>query len=101
MPVSAASRPASWPGKAAPHSLWIRKAAQVPMPAVIDNDMEEALYERRAPGDGDLPLAAFLAQVPGHVPVGIEAPVRSEAEAGVPPRERLGRAVAQARALLG
>ena len=86
---------------AAPGSIAHVPLCDVPMPAVSDNYMEEALYERRAPGDGDLPLAAFLAQVPGHVPLGIEAPVRSEAEAGVPPRERLGRAVAQARALLG
>lgn len=73
----------------------------VPMPATIDSYMEEALFERRAPGDGDLPLVEFLARVPGDLPVGIEAPVRSEAEAGVPPLERLGRAVAQARELLG
>jgi sugar phosphate isomerase/epimerase len=72
----------------------------VPMPAVIDNYMEEALYERRAPGDGDLPLREFLRHVPSGVVVGLEVPIRSEAEAGIGPRERLARCVAQARALM-
>lgn len=72
----------------------------VPMPATIDDYMTEALYERRAPGDGDLPLAAFLRHVPAGVVVGLEVPIRSEAERGIGPRERLGRCVAQARTLL-
>lgn len=72
----------------------------VPMPAILDDYMQEALYERRAPGDGDLPLAEFLRHVPAGVVVGLEVPIRSEAEAGIGPKERLGRCVAQARALM-
>jgi sugar phosphate isomerase/epimerase len=72
----------------------------VPMPAMIDDYMQEALYERRAPGDGDLPLADFLRHVPEGVVVGLEVPIRSEVEAGIGPRERLARCVAQARALM-
>lgn len=72
----------------------------VPMPAVIESYMDEALHERRAPGDGDLPLADFLRHVPQGVIVGLEIPIRSEAEAGIGPHERLGRCVAQARTLL-
>lgn len=72
----------------------------VPMPAAIASYMEEALYERRAPGDGDLPLADFLRHVPEGVVVGLEVPIRSEAEAGIGPRKRLARCVAQARALM-
>lgn len=72
----------------------------VPMPAILDDYMQEALYERRAPGDGDLPLAEFLRHVPDGVVVGLEVPIRSEAEAGIGPRERLGRCVAQARAIM-
>lgn len=73
----------------------------VPMPAQIDSYMEEALYERRCPGDGDLPLREFLRHVPEQVPIGLEVPIRSEAEAGVTTRDRLGRCVAAARAMLG
>lgn len=72
----------------------------VPMPAVIESYMEEALYERRAPGDGDLPLAGFLHHVPAGVVVGLEIPIRSEAERGIGPKERLARCVAQTRALM-
>jgi sugar phosphate isomerase/epimerase len=72
----------------------------VPMPAVIESYMDEALFERRCPGDGDLPLREFLAHVPEHVPIGLEIPLRSEALAGVEPHERLGRCAAAARSLL-
>lgn len=72
----------------------------VPMPAVIENYMEEALYERRAPGDGDLPLRDFLRHVPEGVVIGLEIPIRSEAEAGIGPRERLGRCLDRTRTLL-
>lgn len=72
----------------------------VPMPAAIANYMDEALHERRAPGDGDLPLADFLRHVPPGIVVGLEVPIRSEAERGIGPRERLARCVAQARALM-
>ena len=72
----------------------------VPMPAVIEPYMEEALHERRAPGDGDLPLREFLQAAPQDIPIGLEIPIRSEALAGIGPRERLGRSIAAARALL-
>jgi hypothetical protein len=62
--------------------------------------MDEALHERRAPGDGDLPLAEFLRHVPDGVVVGLEVPIRSEAEAGIGPHARMERCVRQARALL-
>lgn len=72
----------------------------VPMPALIPDYMAEALYERRAPGDGDLPLREFLRHVPENVIVGLEVPIRSEAEAGIEPHERLARCVAQARSIM-
>ncbi len=51
--------------------------------------MEEAMYERMAPGDGELPLAEILAAVPADVVVGLEIPMRSLAESGVGPMDRL------------
>ena len=62
--------------------------------------IEEAMYERMAPGAGELPLAAFLAQIPPHVPVSLEIPQRGLAEDGVGPAERLAPCIAAARALL-
>jgi len=72
----------------------------VPMPAVIGSYMEEALYERRCPGDGDLPLREFLGLISPEVPVGLEIPIRSEAERGVSDHDRLGRCVSATRNLL-
>lgn len=72
----------------------------VPMPAVIEKYMYEAMNERRAPGDGDLPLADVLRHVPEHVVVGLEVPLRAEAEAGIGPHQRLGRVVEATRELI-
>ena len=62
--------------------------------------MEEAMYERLPPGTGELPLAEFLAQIPAHIPVSLEIPQRSLAEAGLGPAMRLAPCVAAARRLL-
>jgi sugar phosphate isomerase/epimerase len=72
----------------------------VPMPAVRTSYMEEALFERRAPGDGDLPLADFLAALAPDVPIGLEVPIRSEFDAGIGHIDRLERSDAGARAVL-
>jgi sugar phosphate isomerase/epimerase len=63
--------------------------------------MEEAMYERMAPGEGELPLAGFARLLPEDVVVSLEIPRRSLAERGLGPRERLAPCVAAARALLG
>jgi len=61
---------------------------------------DEAKYERMVPGEGELPLVDYLKALPGGVVIGLEVPQRRLAEAGVGPRERLGRCVAAARSLL-
>lgn len=62
--------------------------------------MEEAMYERMVPGDGELPLAEILDVVPDDVIVGLEVPMRTLAEAGVGPMDRLRPCVVAARELL-
>ena len=74
--------------------------ADAPWAPRFDTYIEEAMYERMAPGDGELPLAGFLRHVPGGVVVGLEIPLRSLAEAGIGPRERTRRCVEAARSLL-
>lgn len=74
--------------------------ADAPWAPGFDTYIEEAMYERMAPGDGELPLAEFLALVPDGVVVSLEIPMRSLAEARIGPRERTARCVAAARALL-
>ncbi|MDR2857446.1 MAG: sugar phosphate isomerase/epimerase [Novosphingobium sp.] len=74
--------------------------ADVPWAPRFDSYMEEAMYERMAPGDGELPLAEFVQLVPDGVTVSLEIPIRSLAEAGAGPRERTQRCVDGARRLL-
>jgi sugar phosphate isomerase/epimerase len=60
----------------------------------------EQTFERMRPGDGELPLAGFLAALPRDLPVGMEIPQRSLAEMGLGPKERLAPCVAATRSLL-
>jgi sugar phosphate isomerase/epimerase len=61
---------------------------------------EESMFERVAPGEGGLRLDAIVAALPTDRVFSLEIPLRSEAEAGVGPRERLGKCVDAARRLL-
>lgn len=59
-----------------------------------------ATFERMVPGTGILPLADILEALPADVHIGLEVPIRSQAEAGVGPLERLRPCVAAARTLI-
>lgn len=62
--------------------------------------MDEAMHQRLAPGDGDMPLAAYLRELPRDVVIGLEIPRRDKAQAGVSLRDALGECVAATRELL-
>jgi sugar phosphate isomerase/epimerase len=64
------------------------------------NYMLEATFERMAPGDGDVPLHDYLSAMPPGVTISLEVPLRSQAEAGIPPETRLRRCVEAAGRLL-
>ncbi len=72
----------------------------VPRHPTIPDYLEEAMYERRAPGDGDAPLVEILAALPQVQCVGLEIPLRSLAEQGVGVRDRMARCVAGARRVI-
>ena len=59
-----------------------------------------ALYERQLPGEGELPMVDFLAALPPHVTVGVEVPLKSLADQGIPPLERARRALTATRRVL-
>jgi sugar phosphate isomerase/epimerase len=71
-----------------------------PLRPQIPDYLEEAMFERMVPGEGELPLLQMLAALPRDRIVGLEVPLRAEAVAGVAPRERLGRCVAAAATLM-
>ena len=66
----------------------------------IDNYMEEAMYERMVPGEGELPLRDVLSALPPDIVIELEVPRRSLALAGVSPIDRLRPCVDAARRLL-
>lgn len=59
----------------------------------------EAVHRRLHPGDGELPLAAFVAALPAGAALSVELPVPALADR--PPAERARRAMDSARRLLG
>jgi sugar phosphate isomerase/epimerase len=71
-----------------------------PKVPTIQDYMEEAMYERRAPGDGDAPLFDYLKALPRDLVVNVEVPLREEVKAGRGHKERVGRIIEQSRALL-
>ncbi|MDT5350649.1 MAG: hypothetical protein QOH91_3936 [Mycobacterium sp.] len=65
-----------------------------------ENYMEEAMYERMVPGEGELPLRDLLFALPADIVLELEVPQRSLALAGVSPIDRLRPCVEAARRLL-
>ncbi|MCV7194956.1 sugar phosphate isomerase/epimerase family protein [Mycobacterium angelicum] len=65
-----------------------------------DNYMEEAMFERMVPGQGELPLRDILSVLPAGIVLELEVPQRLSALAGVGPADRLRPCVEAARRLL-
>ncbi|OCB18602.1 xylose isomerase [Mycobacterium malmoense] len=65
-----------------------------------ENYMEEAMFERMVPGEGELPLRGILSVLPSDIVVELEVPRRQLALAGVSPIDRLRPCVEAARRLL-
>jgi len=74
--------------------------SDAPLVANLPNYMEEACFQRMVPGTGELPLLDILEALPRHLVIGLEVPLRSEADAGIGPHARLGRCVDAAAGLL-
>ena len=83
-----------------PATIGYVQLCDAPWQQRFETYIEEAMYERMAPGDGELPLAGFLDLIAPEVTVSLEIPQRSLALAGMLPAERLAPCVAAARALL-
>jgi sugar phosphate isomerase/epimerase len=66
----------------------------------LDNYMEEAMFERMVPGEGELPLGEILSVLPSDIMLEIEVPRRSLALEGVSPLDRTRPCVDAARRML-
>lgn len=71
-----------------------------PRAPTITDYLEEAMYERMIPGEGDAPLVDILAAVSPELSVGLEVPLRSLAEQGVGVTDRMERCVRGAREII-
>jgi sugar phosphate isomerase/epimerase len=60
----------------------------------------EATFERRVPGEGDMPLRDYLAALPAEVTISLEVPQKSLAQEGIGPEIRLKRCVEASRQLM-
>ncbi len=65
-----------------------------------DHYGQEAMFGRLPLGEGQLPLAEFVAAMPAGIPIGLEIPMLAKAQAGIQPKERLLSSVKAAKALL-
>lgn len=83
-----------------PALIGYAQLCDVPLRPTEPDYMREAMFERLIPGSGELPLAGFIAALPPNVPIGLEVPMLSQAEAGISARDRLKPAVDAALALL-
>jgi len=84
-----------------PARIGYGQICDAPLVPVIEDYAEEAGLERLVPGDGELPLAEFVAALADDIPIGIEVPRCSLARSGVGPLERLAPCVEATRRLLG
>jgi sugar phosphate isomerase/epimerase len=78
-------------------------AAQIcdgPLNPTLEQYRYNAFHERQIPGEGELPLVAFLRALPSDIVIGIEVPLKSWAVRGVPALERARRGLAAAHHLL-
>jgi sugar phosphate isomerase/epimerase len=83
-----------------PAAIFYAQLCDVPLHPVEPDYMREAMFGRLPPGQGELPLVAFLAALPPDTPIGLEVPMLAQAEAGISPMQRLKPAVDAAQALL-
>lgn len=84
-----------------PNLIGYAQLCDVPLIPLQDDYGLEARFDRRAAGEGELPLQEFVDALPGDCVIGLEVPMRDKALAGIGPVERLRPAVATARALFG
>lgn len=82
-----------------PALIGYAQVCDAPRAAPHPDYARETLFERQVPGEGELPLAAFVAALPKDTPIGVEVPNQAAVQAeGL--AAFVGRAVAASRALL-
>lgn len=71
-----------------------------PISAPMENYLQEAMFDRKIPGTGELPLTEFLAVLPGDITIGLEMPLRPRLDQGEDLKDLLSTCLQSGRALL-
>lgn len=82
-----------------PAMIGYAQLCDAPLVSKHDTYMAEAMFDRKAPGDGEFPLREWIAALPKHCEIGLEVPRLADLKGGVAPRDHAARVVAAARAL--
>lgn len=83
-----------------PEKIGYAQICDVPLQHPSLAYMEEALFERQVPGEGELPLLDIFSVLPAQIPVGIEVPQRALLQQGVADLDRLAPCVSATRGIL-
>jgi sugar phosphate isomerase/epimerase len=86
-------------GEIDPTLIGYAQMCDVPMESPGSSYMQEAMFERMLPGEGELPLREWLAALPIDCEIGLEVPMMARLQSGMSPREHAAEVVAAARAL--
>lgn len=71
-----------------------------PLSAPMENYLREAMFDRKIPGTGELPLTEFLAVLPEDITIGLEMPLRPRLDQGEDLQDLLSTCLQSGRALL-
>ena len=84
-----------------PHLIGRAQLSDGPADMPVDRQFQEAIGERRIPGEGALPLDDFLATLPDGITIGVEVPMTSLREQGIGAADRVRRVFEGTRRLMG
>lgn len=73
--------------------------SDVPASAPFESYMDEAMFRRMIPGEGELPLREWIAALPLDCEIGLEVPQLARLQGGMSARDHAAEVVAAARAL--
>lgn len=83
-----------------PARIGYAQLCDAPLVSTGGTYMQEAMFARALPGDGELPLAAWIAALPDDLDIGVEVPMIDALLAGMSPRAHAERVVTAARRLI-
>lgn len=83
----------------APDLIGYAQLCDAPLESSGGTYMQEAMFGRLVPGDGEFPLTDLVAALPAGIPIGLEVPNVASALAAGTPRDMAARSIKAARAL--